>query len=104
MNPVLDLTGASGAVYRFRLVGDLNDLPVMAGNFVCVRGDGGGEIVCCGTARSLVQARGVWAAAVKEHKADQLYVRLNVSRSLREAEHEDIVQAARPPLVLTDIG
>jgi hypothetical protein len=102
VKPFLDLTGASGSVYRFRRCGDLNELPATAGNFVYLRADpAGDEIVCCGTARSLVRASSAWKAA-ERRKATDLYLRLNVSRAVREGEHEDIVAATQPPLVLTE--
>lgn len=103
VKPFLDLVGASGAVYRFRLVGDLGELPATAGNFVYAREEAGNyDVVCCGTARSLFRARAAWPAAVERRQATHLYVRLNVSRAVREGEHEDIIAAANPDLVLTD--
>lgn len=102
MKPFLDLTGASGSVYRFRLAADPSALPATAGNFVWVRdAKEGSEIVCLGTARTLMRAAAARQAA-QWREATDLYLRLNVSRETRDGEHEDIVAAVRPPLVLHD--
>lgn len=95
---MLDIIGASGAVYRFRLHRPGQALPATAGNYVYVQaGSRPPVILCCGEASSLVQA-GNAARDVEEGAA--LYLRLNVSRATRVAEHEDIVAAAAPALVL----
>lgn len=105
MKPFIDLVGASGAVYRFRLVEDPTLLPATGGNFAYVRADGKDEqVVGCGVARSLFKAQASWPAAVEQHKANGIYVRLNVARIQREAEHEDLVEGLKPALVLVDAG
>lgn len=102
VKPFLDLVGASGSVYRFRLFNAESELPATAGNFVCVRArPEGHEIVCCGTTRSLLRAGSAWKVAGRRAETE-LYLRLNVSRAARDGEHEDIVAAAQPMLVLAD--
>jgi hypothetical protein len=99
MSDFIDLSGASGAHYRFQRVADLNVLPAIAGNFIYVRGQGQGlTVVCAGTGESLSQAGKRWAEAVREHRADALFVRRNVSRRSRELEHKDIVQQVHPAM------
>lgn len=105
MKPFVDLTGASGAVYRFRLVEDPSLLPATGGNFVYLRADRkGDQVIGCGTARSLFKAQTSWPEAVEQHKANRIYVRLNVARAQRESEHDDLVAALKPELVFADAG
>lgn len=105
MKPFIDLIGASGAIYRFRLVEDPALLPATGGNFVYVRSDAKGQqVVGCGVARGLARAQASWPAAVQQHKANGIYVRLNVARVQRESEHEDLVAGLKPALVLADLG
>lgn len=95
----IDLQGASGATYRFRLVADPAALPATSGNFVYVRWRGAAaQVACCGAVNSLTSATRLWDAAVRAHGADGLYVRLNVARAIRDAEHEDLVARQRPPM------
>ena len=99
MKEHLDLLGASGAAYRFRLVGDPAELPATSGNFAYVRWRGAAaQVSCCGAANSLTLAIRFWDAAVRDHGAEGLYIRLNVARAIRDAEHEDLVARQRPPM------
>jgi hypothetical protein len=92
VRPFIDLTGASGDVYRFRRAE--GGLSPIGGNFVYVREvDGGPKVVCCGKARSLasVLMGRVWPADENAKPDDVLYIRLNASGRTRDAEHEDLV-------------
>ncbi|HYE47602.1 MAG TPA: hypothetical protein VEA44_17685 [Caulobacter sp.] len=103
MNEYIELQGASGPALRFRLRSDAAPLPAMAGNFVCVRmGEEGPQVVACGATNSLMTASSVWEAAVREHGAEALYVRLNVAGATRALELESLVERHRPPLVVTE--
>ncbi len=103
MKPIIDLTGASGAIYRFRLIESPAQLPATGGNFVFVRSERkNDQVVGCGVARSLTQAGEAWPDAVAQHRTNRIYVRLNVARALREAEHEDLVAGLQPALVLPE--
>ncbi len=83
----IDLVGASGAAYRFRLWSDDGALLAVAGNFVvAVAGGASVEVLVVGMTDDLSRAE---AAAGSE--AGQIYRRLNVSRAAREAEHADLV-------------
>ncbi|HEY9234601.1 MULTISPECIES: hypothetical protein [Phenylobacterium] len=100
MKDLLDIEGASGALYRFRLHDTNRELPATAGNYLIVRREEGAlQVIGCGEAQSLMSARPLWAEAVAEHGAEQLYLRLNVARAHRVGEHEDIVAKHRPQLV-----
>lgn len=104
MSEFLDIPGASGTPYRFRRM-TLAELPVMAGNVVAVSGGKTRPgVLLCATARSLAGAASALGEALASRSAATLYVRLNVARAVREAEHADIVAAATPDLVLSDLG
>lgn len=99
----VDLKGASGAVYRFRLIADPNRLPISAGNFTYVRWRGSTpQVMCCGAVNSLVEAVRQWDLAVRSHGAEGLYIRLNVARSTRTDEHRDLIERLRPPMASPD--
>ncbi len=101
----IDIAGASGSVYRFHRVSSSAQLPVTAGNFLFMRpGPDGDALICCGMTRSLALARAAWNTAVEQHQATSIFVRLNVSRLIRVAEHDDIVAKQRPILAFTDQG
>ena len=105
MKQFIDIVGASGSVYRFRRVGDPAQLPAKAGNFLFSRPGGPREeVVCCGTALNLARAETLWKAAVEQHQAAAIFVRLNVSRTSRASEHDDIVERQKPAMVVADVG
>jgi hypothetical protein len=97
----LDVPGASGARYRFRRV-RLTELPVTAGNVVAF-GANGRRALLCATARGLARAAGPLREALRAHRGVRLYIRLNVAREVREAEHADIAAALNPQSVLPEI-
>jgi len=99
----LDLPGASGATYRFKLVEDPAGLPSAAGNFAYVRWRGSApQVMGCGAVNSLLDATRDWDLAVRAHGAEGLYVRLNVARSTRGQEHQDLFDKLRPPMPARD--
>jgi hypothetical protein len=99
MRNLIDVRGASGAVYRFNLVDENRPLSPMGGNYLYVREAGDGyEIVHIGeTENLLADARSDWAEVVRTRAAEHLFTRLNISERVRLYEHEDIVQAASAP-------
>lgn len=94
MKPYIDLQGASGAVYRYKLAEDRDPRTTIAGNFVFV--DATGTVVYAGEANNLHGAANRFAEASLKHKAEYLYTRLNVSGASRSDELQDIVAAVRP--------
>ena len=100
MRDLIDLKGASGAVYRFNLLRDGRPLSPMGGNFAYVREAGEGyEVIHVGEGQNLLtDARALWDQAVREHGAAHLFTRLNITERVRQHEHADIVAAARPPM------
>jgi hypothetical protein len=105
VNDLIDIRGASGASYRFRRVQADESLPAMSGNFLYLREEAGTlQVVGSGTADGLSQARERWPEAVRQHQAEAIFVRLNLSRRLRLAEHADIAAQHNPPMVLAEEG
>lgn len=99
MSDFIDLAGESGVTYRFQRVSDLNALPAIAGNYVYVRGEGPQmKVICAGTGDTLAAARGRWSEAVRDHGAEAVFVRRNVSRRSRLQEHDDLVRRNAPPM------
>lgn len=99
----LDVPGASGTRYRFHRA-DLAALPSAAGNAVAVAGAPPRlKFILCAAAHSLGRAAPALTAALADDPQARLFLRLNVSRAAREAEHADIVAAVRPDADLPDL-
>lgn len=103
MKAFIDLAGASGATYRFRLVPAPAQLVASAGNFAFLRAGPDDEVlVCIGTALSLSDAANAWTIAVARHQANAIYVRLNIARDVRMYEHQDIAERHAPIMLVTE--
>jgi hypothetical protein len=100
MKDIIDLRGASSSAYRFTRFRDGNPLSAMGGNFVYARETGDvTTIVFVGEAQNLLTgAQTLWDEAVRDHGAEGLYTRLNISERTRKAEHTDILAGARTPM------
>ncbi len=100
MRDLIDVKGASGAVYRFTLFRDGRPLSPMGGNFLYVREVGDGfEIVYSGQGQNLlIDSHVPWDEAVAKHGPIHLFTRLNITERTREAEDADIIAAAHPPM------
>ena len=100
MKDILDVRGASGAVYRFTRFREGNPLSAMGGNFVYARGDEDGIVILfAGEAQNLlVGAREHWDRAVRDYGANGLYTRLNISEAVRRREHADISEGRELPM------
>lgn len=98
---VIDLKGRSGAAYRFRFVSESSELPAHAGNLAIVRGSGRDlQVLACGTRRSLIELAPAWDELTSD--GARIYVRLNVSRTTRLGEHEDLVDVLSPPRLMLE--
>ena len=97
MKDFIDLQGASGAAYRFRLWPAGADHQPIAGNYVCVRAgdDTGFEVVSIGETLDLSQVRAALPKKVRD-ATTHIYTRLNVARAVRCAEHEDLMARGSP--------
>jgi hypothetical protein len=101
MKDFLDLEGASGAVYRFRHAAPGELRPRMGGNFAVVKPRAKGFTVrFVGATNDLSQAQATCPPEVL--KGAQLYIRLNVPRGQREAEHQDLLANYGPTEPETD--
>jgi hypothetical protein len=104
MRAFLDLPGASGASYRFRLWPEGQSHVPIAGNFVLVREreEGGDvEVLVIGVTNDLSRARASLDKAQRQG-ATHAYTRLNVARTLRQTEHEDLVAQHSSAKVVTE--
>lgn len=90
MNDIIDLNGASGGVYRFRLWRPgAGHLPI-AGNYAVVRAAPGGFTVLGAAAVDDLSRIGTPVAETDHPEPIHLFTRLNVSRAVRQAEAGDI--------------
>ncbi len=100
----IDVPGASGSRYRFRRA-RVAELPAMAGNVVAVAGSPTKRrFLLCAAAPSLHGAAPAIDAVLRDIKGANLFIRLNVARAVRAAEHADIVAAVQPEADLPDIA
>lgn len=103
MSEFVDVSGASGAAYRFRRTTPA-ELPAMAGNLLIATGGAGRlKVLFCGSARNLAGAAPRVAQTLKASRRAKLFVRLNVVRAARDAEHADIVAGVAPASEDADI-
>ncbi len=101
MREFVDLRGASGTLYRFRLWPEGGAHPPIAGNYIVLREEANGlKVVLAGMTSDLSQAPVECRKTLAKDPAARLFTRLNVARALRTSEHEDIV-AEHKPAVLT---
>lgn len=99
MQDFIDLKGASGAEYRFRIWREGTPHLPIAGNYVFLRQEAEGfTVLLVGATNDLSQARAEWAKGAKRGATD-VFTRLNVARAVRTAEHQDLVAGYKPALV-----
>lgn len=95
-----DVAGKSGALYRYILLEDGQPLWPSGGNYLYVRRGGEGpQVVYAGEAENLF--RGYldhWDRASQVHGATEIYLRLNISGSVRRAEQADIAAKHQPTM------
>jgi hypothetical protein len=101
MREFVDLKGASGAAYRFRVWPESDHHTPTAGNFaVLVLSGSDVTIVALGVSSDLSRIKPAAQDAIAS-SSGRLFTRLNVSRSARDAEHDDLLAghpAAKPLL------
>ena len=92
MQDFVELKGASGRGYRFRVVRTGETPLPMAGNYAIVNWQAGRcSVVRLGMTNDLSKVHD--DAPPRDRELVQTYIRLNVARSAREAEHEDLAAA-----------
>ncbi|CAN7383928.1 hypothetical protein LJR219_002333 [Phenylobacterium sp. LjRoot219] len=100
MREFVDLSGASGTFYRFRIWPEGGTHPPIAGNYIVLRDDANGvKVLLAGVTSDLSQAANEAKKAMAKTPDARLYTRLNVARAVRTAEHEDIVAEHRPAVL-----
>ena len=100
MRDFVDLRGASGTLYRFRLWPEGGAHPPIAGNYIVLREEASGlKVLLAGITSDLSQAAAESRKALAKDPAARLYTRLNVARALRSSEHEDIVAEHNPAVM-----
>ncbi|MDB5438809.1 MAG: hypothetical protein JWM33_1236 [Caulobacteraceae bacterium] len=91
---IIEVTGASGAHYRYRLVEVGEPNTPAGGNFLYV---GGGVALLAGQTSNLsIGCRERWNEAVENYGAEQLFIRLNVNVAIREQEMADVIASLTP--------
>ena len=86
----IEIEGASGAQYRFRLLPQGCPELCMPGNYAFVRRDRNRlTVMVVGETIDLSKVRADWPAAARQG-ATHIFTRLNVPRAVRTAEHQDM--------------
>ena len=99
MDEVIEIEGASGRLYRF-IRGGSAPTPSDAGNFVFMAEENPSTVVCSGTTADLSVAVKFWHG-IPRHEAETLfYIRRNVTKTMRQVEHEDICLKHAPEMVV----
>ena len=100
MREFVDLRGASGSLYRFRLWPEGGAHPPIAGNYIVLREEASElKVLLAAVTADLSQAAAEARKALAKDSQARLYTRLNVARAVRNAEHEDIVEAYKPAML-----
>jgi hypothetical protein len=104
MKDFLDLNGASGATYRFRIWAEGAPHQQIAGNYVFLREEPEGfKVLLVGVTNDLSNAGTDWSKVAKRG-ATHLFTRLNISRAARQAEHDDLVAHHKTALVSESVS
>jgi hypothetical protein len=98
----IELAGASGARYRYTSMEENRFLPPAGANFVIAKvTKEGAEVVFAGETDNLANQtwRGPLEKAREAYGGDTtVLTRLNVTRAVREAERQDLLQQYHPPM------
>lgn len=102
MTRQIELSGASGARYRYTALDEERFLPPAGANFVIakVTRSGVAEVVYAGETDNLANRawRTLLDRAKENYGATSVLTRLNVTRAIREAERADLIEQYRPPM------
>ena len=97
-----DFSGKSGASYRYTLLEEGHPLWPSGGNYLYVRkGEKGPQVVYAGEAESLFRGYHDHWDRARAHGATDIYLRLNISGSVRREEQADIIARHQPPMNLS---
>lgn len=100
MTRQFDITGQSGAQYRYKALEELQPVSPGGANYLFVSWSGNvAKVIHAGETDSLHRAVfDTWEEARAEHGATQILARLNITGAVRRAEQADIVAKHRPPM------
>jgi len=95
-----DITGQSGAQYRYKALEELKPVSPGGANYLFVSWSGDtAKIIHAGETDSLHRAVfDTWDEARVDHGATEIIARLNITGAVRRAEQADIVAKHRPPM------
>jgi hypothetical protein len=95
-----DITGQSGALYRYKALEELKPVSPGGANYLFVSWSGDtAKIIHAGETDSLHRAVfDTWDEARVDHGATEIIARLNITGAVRRAEQADIVDRHRPPM------
>jgi hypothetical protein len=97
MRQFIDLEGASGATYRFRIWPDEDSHPPVAGNYVVVcEGSAGPVVVAAAASDNLSTVEAHLQERLRDQAGARIFTRLNTLRAVRLAENADIVAHYQP--------
>lgn len=101
MSKQIDLAGASGARYRYSPLDENRFLPPAGANYVIAElSDDGAKVVYAGETDNL--AAQTWRSDLEKARSKYseatVLTRLNVTRAIREAERNDLIENYHPPL------
>jgi len=94
MADIIDVQGASGDFYRFT-----KEALSGSGNFIIMSNETD-DIICSGTTSDLNIAMQFWKNMPNHKAATTFYTRRNVTKSMRQAEHDDICLKHAPEMVV----
>jgi hypothetical protein len=97
----IDIAGKSGARYRYTVLEEERMLPPSGANFVIAQvTEEGPSILFAGETDNL--SRAAWREPLARAKAEygeaKVLTRLNVTRAMRQAEQDDLLEEHRPPM------
>lgn len=100
MTRQFDITGQSGAQYRYKALEELKPVSPGGANYLFVSWSGDtAKIIHAGETDSLHRAVfDTWDEARVDHGATEIIARLNITGAVRRAEQADIVAKHRPPM------
>lgn len=101
MTRQIDLAGASGLLYRYTPIDEDRFLPPAGANYVIaeITSDGANVVYAGETDNLASQAwRSDLEKARRKYAEATVLTRLNVTRAVREAERNDLIEHYHPPL------
>lgn len=99
MGEMIDIEGESGSLYRFKRDTDTSTLSG-AGNFILILNKDNQTVACSGTTSELSVALRFWQELPKHEAETSFYTRRNVTKAMRQAEHDDICLKHAPEMVI----